>query len=72
MYSKLGRLCGSTGRAGGAEEWGWVWCAPGTDGPGLVLEGAWMLQDSADPSRLFFSFFSFGFFFFTKMFQAMR
>lgn len=53
-------------RAGRAEQ-GWAWHAPGTDGPGLVLEAAWMLQDSADPSRLFLIFVLIWiFFFFTK------
>lgn len=51
----------------GRAEQGWTWHAPGTDGPGLVLEAAWMLQDSADPSRLFLIFVLIWiFFFFTK------
>lgn len=54
-------------RAGRAEEQGWAWRAPGTDGPGLVSEAAWMLQNSADLSLLFFlTFFILDFFFFTK------
>lgn len=53
-------------RAGRAGEWGWAWRAPGSDGPGLVSEAAWMLQDSADLSLLFFYFFILDFFFFTK------
>lgn len=52
-------------RAGRAEQ-GWAWHAPGTDEPGLVLEAAWMLQDSADPSRLFLIFVFNLDFFFTK------
>lgn len=50
-------------------EQGWAWRAPGTDGPGLVLEAAWMLQDSADffsPFFLNFFFFNLELFFFIK------
>lgn len=61
-------------RAGRAEERGWAWRAPGTDGPGLVSEAAWMLQDSADLSLLFFLIFILDFFFLLRscLFQTMR
>lgn len=54
------------GRAGRAEEQGWAWRAPGTGGPGLMLEAAWMLQDLADSRLLFLIFFILEIFFFTK------
>lgn len=47
--------CGAS--CGRAEKRGWVWHTCGKDGPGSASETGWMLQDSTDPSLLFFFFF---------------